>query len=109
MARKSKQNSVTLQITGEQLDSIAEKMAEVIGKEITRAFACINFSENRNEFSEKHIPKKAGGIVIDERIIPTNINMDIESSSKELGKEETSEDKGLSGSKKKLANLFKNK
>jgi hypothetical protein len=109
MARKSKQNSVTLQISGEQLDIIAEKIAEVIGKEITRAFACINFSENRNEFSKKHIPKKIDGILIDERIIPTNINTDIEFSSKELGEEEVSKDKGLSGSKKKLANLFKNK
>ena len=35
--------------------------------------------------------------------------MNIESSNKELGKEEVSEDKCLSGSKKKLANLFKNK
>ena len=109
MARKSKQNSVTLQITGEQLDSIAEKMAEVIGKEITRAFACINFSENRNEFSKKHTPKGIGDIVIDDRIIPTNINVNMESSNKELGKEEVSKDKGLSGSKKNLENLFKNK
>lgn len=109
MARKSKQNTVSLELNDEQLEVIAEKMAKVIGKEITKAFAGINFSENRNEFSKKHTPKGVGDIVIDESVIPANVNMNIESSNKELGKEEVSEDKGLSGSKKKLANLFKNK
>ena len=109
MARKSKQNIVLLQIEDEQVNSIAEKIAEAISKKIPKAFAGINLSENRNEFSEKNIPKDDKKIRIDESIIPTNVTVNIESSSKELGKEETSEDKGLSGSKKKLANLFKNK
>ena len=35
MARKSKQNTVSLELNDEQLEVIAEKMAKVIGKEIT--------------------------------------------------------------------------
>jgi hypothetical protein len=51
----------------------------------------------------------AGGISIDESIIPVKVEALTSSSSKELGKQKTSEDKGLSDSKKKLADLFKNK
>ena len=110
MARKSKQNVVSLELNDEQVDLIAQKMAKVIAKEITKAFAGINFSENRNEFSKKHTPKGGvGEIVIDESVIPTSVDMNIESSNKELGKEETAKDTALSGSKEKLANLFKNK
>jgi len=108
MARKSKQNIVKLELNDEQMDLIAHQMAKFISKEITKAFAGINFSENGNEFSHKNVPKGAGGISIDESIIPTNMEVNMESS-KELGNEETSKDTGLSGSKKKLENLFKNK
>ena len=110
MARRTRQNNVSLEINDEQADLIAEKIAKHISKEITKAFAGINFSENRTAFSKKHTPKGAvGEILIDESVIPTGVDMNIESSNKELGKEETAADAGLSGSKKKLANLFKNK
>ena len=110
MARKTKQNLVSLEVNDEQMDLMAEKMASLISKEITKAFAGINFSENKKEFSKKHIAKGGiGEIIIDESVIPTNVEMNIESSNKQLGKEETAKDSNLSGSKKKLANLFKNK
>ncbi len=109
MARKSKQASVTLEINGEQLEKIAEKMAIVIGRELARALSGTSSSSNSSGFKSSNTIKDTGSISIDESIIPVKVKTQLEASSKKLGQEATSEDKGLSDSKKKLANLFKKK
>ena len=109
MARKNKQAVVALEINGEQLEKIAEKMAITIGRELAKALAGVNSTTKSGGFSPSNKVQDVGGISIDESIIPTKIETPLGSSSKELGNEKTSEDKALSDTKKKLANLFKNK
>jgi hypothetical protein len=109
MARKNKQATTSLEIDGEQLEKIAQKMAITIGQELAKALSRVNVSTKSSGFSSSGKIQDTGGISIDESIIPVKVESNLSSSSKELGKKETSEDKGLSDSKKKLANLFKNK
>ena len=109
MARKNKQASISLEINGEQLERIAEKMAITIGRELAKALSGVSVSSKSSGFKSSGKIQDTGGISIDESIIPIKIETKLESSSKKLGKKETSEDKGLSDSKKKLSDLFKNK
>jgi hypothetical protein len=109
MARKNKQTTISLEINGEQLEKIAEKMAITIGKELAKALAGVSTSTKSSGFSPSGSVEQVGGISIDESIIPVKVETPTASSSKELGEQRNSEDKGLSDSKKKLASLFKNK
>jgi hypothetical protein len=109
MARKNKQASISLEINGEQLEKMAEKMAITIGRELAKALSGVSTPTKSSGFSSSVKVQDAGGISIDESIIPVKVEALTSSSSKELGKQKTSEDKGLSDSKKKLADLFKNK
>jgi len=110
MARKNKQASISLEIDGEQLEKIAEKMAITIGKELAKALSGgVSVSTKSTGFKSSGQIQDIGGVSIDESIIPMKVEATLSSTSKELGKEEKSEDKGLSDSKKKLANLFKKK
>ena len=109
MARKNKNATVSLEINGEQLEKIAEKMAITIGRELARALAGVSTPAKSSGFSPSNNVEQVGGISIDESIIPVKVETPTVSSSKELGEKKTSEDKALSDSKKKLASLFKNK
>ncbi len=109
MARKNKNATVSLEINGEQLEKIAEKMAITIGRELAKALAGVTPTTKSSGFSPSSNVEQVGGISIDESIIPVKVETPTASSSKELGEEKTSEDKALSDSKKKLASLFKNK
>ena len=109
MARKNKQASVSLEIDGEQLEAITRKMAITIGQELAKALSGASVSTKSSGFKSSGKIQDAGGITMNESIIPVKVEAKLSSSGAELGKKEISEDRNLSDSKKKLSNLFKQK
>ena len=108
MARREKPTSLVLELNPEQVEKIAEQMARVIGQELAKILSGINIPDNAG-FKSPNVIKDKNSISIDESIIPVTLDTGIKSSNKKLGKEETSTDRELSDSKKKLADLFKSK